>query len=162
MRISGSTSHLVFCSLGRTMSQIASVWNKTTCESSFATRKPRRVDRKVRKSENFGADFERMSIGVHSPVGCVYRAATHRLPARDECFGAFARDRPVRLADAPYARNGIYMPRHAASALQVRWVDLQKQKTPRLSDCLQSVSRRGPTDEETVKVGFDFCPTREL
>ena len=65
MRISGPTSHMVFCSLGTTTCQIASAWQETSCRSSPDTSGSRRADRKVRQTETFWAFFERMSTGVH-------------------------------------------------------------------------------------------------
>ena len=66
MRIFGSPSHMVFCSLGKAAVQIGSASRETTCRSSPDTSGSRRAGRKVRKSENSGADFQRMSTGVRS------------------------------------------------------------------------------------------------
>ena len=66
MRLSGSTSHMVFCSLGKATCQVRSAWDETTCRSSADTSGSRRAGRKVRQSETFGAYFQRMSTGVHS------------------------------------------------------------------------------------------------
>ena len=61
-----SPSHMVFCSLGKATCQARSAYNETTCRSSLATWKSRRAGRKVRKSENFWAYFERMFTGIRS------------------------------------------------------------------------------------------------
>jgi hypothetical protein len=70
MRISGPASHLVFCSLGKATYQARSAYNETTCRSSLATWKSRRPGRKVRKSENLWAFFQRMSTGERSRGQC--------------------------------------------------------------------------------------------
>ena len=82
MRILGSTSHMLFCSLGDVTCQDRSASHETTCRSSPDTSGSRRAGRKVRKSENFGAYFERMSTSVHSPgwepgMGCSASRSLH-------------------------------------------------------------------------------------
>jgi hypothetical protein len=67
MRLSGPTSHMVFCSLGTARSQLRSACGDTTCRSSPDTSGSRRAGRKVRQSETFGAFFQRMSTGVPGP-----------------------------------------------------------------------------------------------
>ena len=62
MRLSGPTSHMVFCSLGKTTCQARSACHETTYRSTFAPG----ITPGVPKSETFGAFFQRMSTGVHS------------------------------------------------------------------------------------------------
>jgi hypothetical protein len=93
MRISGvGAPHRVLFA-GKPLCQVRSACHEATYRSSPDTSRSGRAAPKMRKSENFGAFFERMSIGVHSAVGCVSLATKHRLPRRGMPLGAFAWDR---------------------------------------------------------------------
>jgi hypothetical protein len=120
MRIFGSPSHIVFHSLGKATGQIGSASHETTCRSSPDTSGSRRAGRKVRKSENSWADFQRMSTGVHrrgrdlhpiTTFRCLHTTTPCAAARKSHTTGAIALPVAVgatsRLRSAPPLRNRI-------------------------------------------------------